>query len=311
MTQATAPAIAVGLDLGGTKIEAQVFDADWAVADRRRVETPKDYDALVAAMAALIGWATAGHRVPVGVAAAGLVHPRSGLAYTANLPATGRPFPADIAAAAGLPVAYVNDCRALTLSEATFGAGRGLSPVAGLILGTGVGAGVAVGGHLLEGLSRVGGEFGHTPAAAHIVVARGLPVVRCGCGRMGCIETYIAGPGMTRLATHITGQPLTPREVAERRATDRQAQQVWDLWADLVAELLITVTMMIDPEVILLGGGLSTMPGVTGSLTAALQRAQLPGFDVPAIRLAEGGETSGARGAAYAAWQAAGQAAGR
>ncbi len=297
---------AIGLDLGGTKIEAQVFDADWRVVRRHRVDTPKDYPALVAAMADLIGWANASGW-PVGIAAAGLLNPRTGLAYTANLPATGRPFPADIAAAAGRPVTYVNDCRAMTLSEATFGAGRGLSPVVGLILGTGVGAGVAVRGHLLEGLSHVGGEFGHTPAAAHLVVQHGLPIVRCGCGRMGCIETYIAGPGLTRLALHITGQALSPRDLAARRGTADVAQ-VWAIWTALVAELLLTITMMIDPDCIVLGGGLSLVDGVTAELSAGLVAAQLPGFAVPRIVLAEGGETSGARGAAYAAWQATGPA---
>jgi N-acetylglucosamine kinase len=296
--------IAGGIDLGGTKIEAQVFDADWQLQARRRIDTPKGYDALVAAMADQIGWvtATAGGKVPVGVAAAGLVNPATGLALTANLPATGRPFPADITAAAR-PITYVNDCRALTLSEATFGAARGLSPVAGLILGTGVGGGLAVDGRLVVGPSRVGGEFGHMPAPAHLAAEFGLPVHRCGCGRMGCFETYVAGPGLTRLAQGLTGRALAPPQVAAMRQSDPAVAHVWDVWCAIVAELLLTLTMVVDPAAIVLGGGLSQMPGLTDALTQGLSRAQLPGFVTPRILLAEGGDASGARGAAFAAWQ--------
>ena len=294
---------AVGLDLGGTKIEVQVFDADWRMIRHNRVDTPKRYEALVQAMADQIAWAGE-PEAPVGIAAAGLVHPRTGLAFTANLPATGKPFPTDIAAAAGRPVKYVNDCRAMTLSEATFGAGRGQSPVVGLILGTGVGAGVAVKGHLLEGQAQVGGEFGHTPAPAHLVARYGLPVVQCGCGRMGCVETYIAGPGLTRIGAHLLGRDMRPQDIVALAQTDARAAEVMEIWTAFVAELLITVTMMIDPACVVLGGGLSLIEGVTGPIEAALRAAQLPGFDVPRIVLAEGGETSGARGAAFAAWQA-------
>jgi predicted NBD/HSP70 family sugar kinase len=299
--------VAGGIDLGGTKIEAQVFDGDWVCVDKRRIDTPKEYPALVAAMVEQVDWITtrAGAPVPVGVAAAGLVNPRNGHAFTANLCATGHPFPADISAAAGRAVTYVNDCRALTLSEAIFGAGRGMSPVAGLIIGTGIGGGVAVDGRLVPGPSMVGGEFGHFAAPAHVVAAHGLPVVRCGCGRMGCSETYIAGPGLSRLALHLTGRNLTPPEIAEGKESDPALARVWALWCELAAELLVTLTFVIDPAAIVLGGGLSKVPGVARDLSAALTRAQLPGFSIPRIMVAEAGDASGARGAAYAALQEA------
>lgn len=295
--------IAAGIDLGGTKIEAQVFAPDWTLAERRRIDTPRDYAALVAAMADQIAWAEAiaGRRLAVGVAAAGLVNPLTALALTANLPATGHPFPADIARAAGRAITYLNDCRALTLSEAVFGVAKGMSPVVGLILGTGIGGGVAVDGRLIPGPAMVGGEFGHTAAPAHLVVTHGLPVVRCGCGRSGCAETLIAGPGLSRIARHVTGRTLTPPEIATARATDPQMAQVWDIWCALVAELLMTLTVTIDPAIIVLGGGLSRIAGVADDLTRALRAAQLPGFAIPRIVLAEGGDSSGARGAAFAA----------
>jgi predicted NBD/HSP70 family sugar kinase len=300
--------IAAGIDLGGTKIEAQVFAPDWTCADRRRIDTPRDYDALVAAMADQIGWITAraGGQVPVGISAAGLVNPDSGLAFTANLPATGRPFPADIARAAGRAVTYVNDCRALTLSEAVFGAARGLSPVAGLILGTGIGGGVAIGGRLVPGPAMVGGEFGHFAAPAHLVAAHGLPVYRCGCGRMGCTETYLAGPGLTRLCAHLTGRALSPPQIAAQKGEDPAIAGVWAVWTAFAAELLITLTFVIDPAAIVLGGGLSQIPGVADDLSAALSQAQLPGFAVPRVMVAAAGDASGARGAAFAALQEAG-----
>lgn len=300
--------IAGGIDLGGTKIEAQVFDAGWNLAGRRRIDTPKDYDALVAAVAGQVGWIAgqAGRPVPVGIAAAGLVNPATGIALTANLAATGRPFPADIAAAAGRAVTYVNDCRAMALSEAVFGAARGLSPAVGLILGTGIGGGVVVEGQLLPGLAATGGEFGHYPLAAAPVMRLGLPVVACGCGRAGCTETLISGTGLARLARHMTGRAVTAAEVAGGRADDPALQAVWQVWCELAAEMIVTLCFTIDPRVVVLGGGLSQAPGLIGDLTAALGRAQLAGYAVPLLRLAEGGDASGARGAAWAAVQEAG-----
>ena len=294
---------AVGIDLGGTKIEAQVFAEGWSVAARRRIPTPRDYPALVAAVAEQILWAReeAGMTLPVGISAAGLVNPETGHAFTANLPATGKPFPADIAKAVGQPVEYVNDCRALALSEAVFGAALGLSPVACVILGTGAGGGVAVEGRLLQGHAMVGGEFGHFAAPAHLVAAHGLPVIRCGCGRMGCTETYIAGPGLQRLAKSLTGRDLTPQEIARQKADDPAIAEVWSVWCDFVAEMVITLAFTFDPAAVVLGGGLSQIAGVTDDIAAALSRAQLPGFRIPQVLLAEGGDASGARGAAYAA----------
>jgi N-acetylglucosamine kinase len=299
---------AIGIDLGGTKIEAQVFDASWARVAAQRIDTPGDYPGLLAAMADQIAWAEgqAGHPVPVGIAAAGLVNPATGLAYAANLAAMGHPFPADIDKAVGRHVTYVNDCRALTLSEAIFGAARGMSPAVGLILGTGIGGGVAVGGRLVEGPATLGGEFGHFAIAAAPVVAHGLPIILCGCGRAGCTETLIAGPGIARLAKAMTGRALTAPQITADRVSDPELARVWAVWCELVAEMLKTITFVVDPACIVIGGGMSQAPGLIADLTTALRATQLPGFAIPDLRLAQGGDASGARGAAYAAWQEAG-----
>ena len=295
---------AAGIDLGGTKIETQVFDDAWSVVARQRHETPKDYADLVDVVASQIAWAEAqaGEPIPVGIGAAGLVNPVDGLALTANLAATGHPFPADIAKAGKRPITYVNDCRALALSEAVFGAGKGHNTVMAVILGTGVGGGVCVGGRILQGPTMTGGEFGHTSAAANLVSQYDLPIVRCGCGRSGCIETYIAGPGLSRIAKHVTGETLSPQQIAVQR--DGKMLSVWQIWCALTADLLHTLTLVVDPDIIVLGGGLTQIEGLAEDLARAAQDAQLSGFATPPITLAQGGDTSGARGAAFAAWQA-------
>ncbi|WP_380058296.1 ROK family protein [Falsihalocynthiibacter sp. SS001] len=296
---------AAGIDLGGTKIELQLFDCDWQVADRKRVQTPKTYDALVAALVELINWADtqARSQLPIGVGAAGLINPTTGIALTANLCATGRPLSRDLALAVGRHVTYVNDCRALALSEAVFGAGRGHETVLAMILGTGVGGGISHSGSILAGPTATGGEFGHMSAPAHVIAAHGLPIVQCGCGRMGCIETYIAGPGMSRIAQAVMNAEISPPEIIAQRETNPQAAKVWQIWCELTAELLCNLTLAIDPNVFVLGGGLSNIEGVTDALSEAMKKVQLGGFDVAPIVLAEGGDASGARGAAYAAFQ--------
>ena len=289
--------IAAGIDLGGTKIEAQVFDSGWNRVETRRIATPTTYDDLVQAMVSLIDWIESKSLgLPIGIAAAGLIHPTTGLALTANLPATGRPFPADIAKAAGRAVIYINDCRAQTLSEARFGAAKGFRTAVSLNLGTGLAGGIVVDGHLLQGPSGLGGEFGHFGLAAHIVAQYDLPIIRCGCGRLGCTETLIAGPGLTRIHHHLTGKTLTPEAITKDRSS-----QTWAVWCQLTAEVIHTLCMTVDPDCIILAGGLSRADGLIPDLGTALTRAQLPGYAAPLLRLAEGGDTTGARGAAYAA----------
>ncbi len=295
---------AIGIDLGGTKMEAQLFDDTWSVVDRRRTDTPQDYADLVAGIADLIDWADdlSGGALPVGVGAAGLINPQTGLALTANLVATGHPFPTDIAQAAGRHITYINDCRAMALSEAVFGQGRDHRTVLALILGTGVGGGIAVNGNILQGPTLTGGEFGHTSAPADLVAQYDLPIWQCGCGRMGCIETYIAGPGLSRLAKHLLGRDLTPKEIAAGRGADTGL--VWDVWCAFTADLIHSLTLTVDPDLIVLGGGLTHIDGMAADLAAAASHAQIGDFAVPPIVLAQGGDTSGARGAAYAAWLA-------
>ena len=291
-----------GIDLGGTKIELRVFDADWGEIARHRVPTPKDYGQLVDAVVGQITWAEqeTGPVAVVGIGAAGLVNPKTGITLANNLPVSGRPFQADIEDLAGRKITFINDCRALAVSEAVFGAGQGKPVMMALILGTGVSGGLTVNQTPRQGPTATGGEIGHIAAPAHIIAAHGLPVQICGCGRTGCIEGYISGPGLQRLAESLTGQALTTQEIAARRTADMA--EVWSIWCALVAELVHSLTLTVDPDVIVMGGGLSAIPDVIADVQAAAARAQITGFDAAPLVLAQGGDASGARGAAYAAW---------
>jgi N-acetylglucosamine kinase len=297
--------IAAGIDLGGTKIEAQVFDHAWQLAARQRWATPKSYPELVQAMAGAVAWCEVQSRavLPVGVSAAGLINPATGLALTANLAASGRPFPADIASAARRPIAWINDCRALALSEARFGAAQGFDPALALIFGTGLAGGVVTGGQVMPAFAGLGGEFGHFPLPAGPMIAHGLPVLPCGCGRAGCTETLLSAPGLARIALHVTGQIYTPEAAIAGRGSDAGLQKAWAIWLELACDFLITLCFTIDPAVIVIGGGLSNAPNLGDDLTRALHAATLKDFAIPPIRLAQGGDASGARGAAYAAWR--------
>ena len=299
--------MAAGIDLGGTKIEAQVFDATWQLTARTRWPTPKSYRDLVAAMADAVAWceAQAGAGVAVGVSAAGLINPATGLALTANLAASGQPFVVDITRAAGREVVWVNDCRALALSEARFGAAQGCDPALALIFGTGLAGGVVTGGQVMPAFAGLGGEFGHFPLPAGPMIAHGLPVLPCGCGRKGCTETLLSAPGLARIAAHVTGRILSPEQVIEGRNTDAGLQQAWAIWLDLACDFLITLCFTLDPAVIVIGGGLSNAPGLVDDLAQRLAAATLKDFAIPPLRLAQGGDASGARGAAYAAWHEA------
>lgn len=295
---------ALGIDIGGTKIELQVYGADWTRLSQTRRPTPQDYPGLIAAIGDLVAGADSAHgQIPVGISAAGLIDRHSGLAHTANLCATGRPFPADIAARIGRPVTFINDCQAMALSEARLGAGRGQQRVAGLVLGTGVGLGLVRNGVLDAGACGLLGEVGHISLPASTAARYGLPIVRCGCGRSGCIETLVSGPGLTRLARQLIGRDLSSIDIAQTRHTLADAAHVWRVWCDLAAELLVAIIVGTDPDIIVLGGGLSSIHGLVDDLAAALRRTDFPCLVVPHLGVAEGGDATGARGAALAASQ--------
>ena len=290
---------AAGIDIGGSKIELRVFGPDWAERARRRLATPSHYEGLLAVVAELWDWAAAEGADVVGICAPGRPDPASGRHIAANFAASGKPFAADLGARLGRPVPVLHDAAALALSEAHLGAGRGAGSVAALVLGTGVGAGLVTGGNLWHGATGAGGEIGHLPLPASAAVDHGLPILPCGCGRQGCLETLLAGPGLSRIDAALGGPGRKPAELVGR------APGVWAAWEALAGHALAVLAATWDPEMIVLGGGLSSLPELAPRLAAALDAVALPGLARPEIRVADAGDASGARGAALAAARAA------
>jgi len=263
MTADTTPAVtlpAIGVDLGGTKIEAVVLAPDGASLWRERVATPAgDYPATLATVAALVMRAEAElglANCSVGIGTPGTPTP-AGLIKNANSTClNGQPLAHDLALALGRPVRLANDANCLALSEATDGAGAGAAVVFAVILGTGVGAGIVVHGQLLGGPNGLAGEWGHNPLPWSDANDADAP--RCFCGQRGCIETWLSGPGMARDHAARTGQTLSAQEIATRAAEgDASADATLQRYESRLARALAHVINLLDPDVVALGGGLS------------------------------------------------------
>jgi len=289
---------AAGIDLGGTKIEASVFDAGWAVLETRRVPTPGNYAALIDALADQVNWLQQhSAKTSVGVGAPGRHDSKTGLAFMANVAADGHPMRADLKAATKTNISFGNDCDLFALSEAKLGAGQGFDTVFGLILGTGIGGGICLNGALHQTPNNTAGEVGHLPISASLVQEFDLPILQCGCGRHGCYETLGAGPGLSRLAEMLSGQTIQAQEIAARNGKEMH------IWTRIIAELIGALQLTIDPDCIVLGGGLSNIPDVDQILTKAIENAGLRGAYPPKISKAAFGDSSGTRGAALLAFK--------
>jgi fructokinase len=292
----------IGIDLGGTKIEAAALDRNASVRARRRVTTPAgDYAATIAAVAALVGAIEneLGGRASVGVAMPGTLSPASGLVKNANSTCLiGKPFDRDLIAALGRPVRFANDANCLALSEAVDGAAQGASVAFGAILGTGVGGGIAIDGRILGGANGIAGEWGHSPLPWPRDDER--PGPSCYCGKHGCVEAFLSGPGLARDHRDVTGEALEPAEIAARAASGAPgAQATMARYVDRLARGLATVINLLDPDVIVLGGGLGQ---ITELYRAVPERWQAYVFsDTVATRLVppRWGDSSGVRGAAW------------
>ena len=299
-------ASAGGIDLGGTKIESTVFDGDMVAMSSRRRLTPRGtYAELLSALEDEVNWlreTSSQPGLPVGIGIPGLVDPQTGVSVSANLAAHGHTLARDLTARAGGTVVSANDCKCFTLSEARGGAADGYARVFGLILGTGLGGGVCQNGKLELGLNGLPGEIGHFGLPAHLVVAHNLPLVACGCGRLGCTETLISGTGLARLARALLGEDRAAPVMAAHQDDPGNAR-VLAIWAELAAELIHTLQLHIDPDCIVLGGGLSNISGIEVRLAAALDRIALPSVRRPVILKPAFGDSSGGRGAALLALQ--------
>jgi fructokinase len=296
----------IGIDLGGTKIEAIALSPAGQEIARRRVDTPRDYAASLEAIATLVQELdrVAGARGTVGVGIPGAVVPGTGLVKNANSTWLNRqPLGPDLEQRLGRPVRLMNDANCFALSEATDGAAAGASVVFGVILGTGVGGGIVVDGRCVSGANLIAGEWGHNPLPWPTPDEQ--PGPPCYCGKRGCIESWLSGPGFERDHAHHTDARLSGREIV-RAAADGDADAAATLarYHDRLGRALASLINVLDPDVVVLGGGMSNIAGLPEATAALLPRHVLAvgaTSDPLATRVARAkhGDTSGVRGAAW------------
>lgn len=286
----------IGIDLGGTKIEVALLGPDGRIALRRRADTPGEYDAIIRAMASLVQAteAEAGVSASVGVGIPGVLSPATGRVKNANTQAlNGQALDADLSAALSRPVRVENDANCFTLSEATDGAGAGQGCVFGVILGTGCGGGITVGGRVLPGRNRIAGEWGHTPLPWP--GADEWPAPQCWCGQTGCLELYLAGPGLARSCD----APDAAAVVRRAASGESMAAAALERHADRLARGLAIVMNVLDPDIIVLGGGLSNMAHLYCRLPALIARHVFSDVAPTPVVRNHHGDSSGVRGAAW------------
>ncbi|MBV9571199.1 MAG: ROK family protein [Alphaproteobacteria bacterium] len=291
----------IGVDLGGTKIELLALGSRGEELVRERIPTPREsYGAVVTAIRDLVLRAERrlGARGSVGLAIPGIVSPKTGLVKNANSTLLiGHPLDHDISAALGRPVRAANDANCFALSEATDGAAAGCNVVFGIIAGTGVGGGVCVGGKVLTGAHAVAGEWGHNPLPWP--TPEEIPGPECYCGKRGCIETWCSGPALSSLYQMKTGRSLSATDIAAAAAGDADAASVMARFFDRLARAIATLVNILDPDVVVLGGGLSKIDALYSELP---HRAQAYGFNPEGetkIVRNRHGDSSGVRGAAW------------
>lgn len=298
----THESIRIGVDLGGTKIEAIALNPAGEVLARRRVATPADdYAAIVRAACALVHdiELETGRRGAVGVGSPGALSTHTGLMKNSNTAViNGKPLDADLARALERPVRVENDANCFALSEATDGAGRGAGVVFGVILGTGVGGGVIVDGKVVEGRNHVAGEWGHAPLPW--MTPAEYPGAPCFCGHDGCIETFLCGAGLARDYQERSGESRSAMEIAARAEVgEADALASLDAYQDRLARALAMVVNLLDPDVIVLGGGLSNIASLYQGLEARVARSAFTDALDTRILPNVHGDSGGVRGAAW------------
>jgi fructokinase len=292
--------IQVGVDFGGTKIEAAALDGEGRFLARRRAPTPGGYEAAIDEVCRLIDEveAEAGGRGTVGVGAPGSVSPRTGVVRNANTGwLNGRPFRDDLEMALKRPVRLVNDANCLALSESLDGAAAGASTTFAVIIGTGCGGGLVAGGQLVEGANGFAGEWGHVslpwPRSGE------APGPQCWCGRRGCLETWISGPAFQRDHLEGGGRDLTPPQIVEAaQAGEPQAVLALDRYVDRLGRGLAMIVNIVDPSVFVFGGGMSNVTELYARLAAAASPYVFGDNWTAKLTPARWGDSSGVRGAA-------------
>ena len=291
----------LGIDLGGTKIEIIILANDGSELLRRRVQTPRhNYQVTLRVIAALVDEAEreVGEACTVGIGTPGAISPATGVLKNSNsVWLNGKPFKGDVENVLERNVRIANDANCFALSEATDGSARGADVVFGVIVGTGTGAGIVFNGHLLTGPNAIAGEWGHNPLPWPRDEER--PGPQCYCGKQGCIETFLSGPSMTAHHYHTTGQKLMTKEIViAAELGDGQAEATLRCYEDRMARSLSHVINILDPDVIVLGGGMSNLKRLYQNVPPLW--AQYVFSDQVGTRLVAPyhGDSSGVRGAA-------------
>ena len=290
----------IGIDLGGTKIEALALDDAGVEIGRRRSATPQgDYEGTILAMVEHVTAleSETGRRGSIGVCMPGAESLATGLIKNANsVCLIGKPLASDLAAALARPVRLANDANCFTLSEATDGAAAGADMVFGVILGTGVGGGCVVDGRILAGVNGICGEWGHNPLPWPTDDER--PGPPCYCGREGCVETYLSGSGLAR--DYARDGNTEPSEIARRAAAgEAAAKAAVERYCDRLARALSTVINIFDPHVIVLGGGMSNIDALYGEVLGRWGSYVFSDRVDTRLVPAKYGDASGVRGAAW------------
>ncbi len=286
----------IGIDVGGTKIDAAVLSPAGAMLFDKRIATPQSYDALIAAIAGLVSEAqgVAGEGTTIGLGAPGSQSPHTGLWRNANLTfCNGRPFAQDLQAAIALPLKAENDANCFALSEALDGAGRGYEVVVFFTIGTALGGGLVINGKLRGGPNAEAAEFGHTPLPRP--EASEWPLLDCFCGKKGCAETLVSGTGLAR----DYGGGITGKEIVTRaRAGEAEAKAALLRLQDRFARVCANIVNVVDPDIFVIGGGLNELPELVEELPPLVARYSFSGTAQVKVARALHGEKSGVRGAA-------------
>lgn len=297
-----------GLDIGGTKIELVACNAALEVCYRRRIATPVlDYAAFLQAVAGLVRAADdalGARSLAVGIGLPG-VRDQQGRQISSNVPALrGRRVMHDLQQGMDRPLFVGNDCHCFALSEANGGAADGYPSMFGIILGTGAGGSFCVQGRLLTGANGIAGEWGHWPLPATLRARHELPLLDCPCGLRGCLDRYVSGSGLAWLHRHLGGEEVEASAIMlAGQQGDAVALRALEIQRDLLGQALASLVMVLDPHVIVLGGGLSKFEPLYQSLPAAVAVHLFDGIRVPPILPPKSGDAGGARGAALLARQ--------
>jgi fructokinase len=294
--------VRIGIDLGGTKIEGVALAQDGLVAARRRIPTPQgDYEGTVRAIADLVVYldSETQSRGTVGLGMPGIISPATGLVKNANsVCLNGRAFDSDLRAALGRDIRIENDANCFALSEASDGAASGRACVFGVILGTGTGGGVVVNGRILKGRNAIGGEWGHNPLPWPEPSEQ--PGEPCYCGRTGCIETFLSGPGLAADYQREAGGPKDSAAVVEKaQHGEAAAIACLDRYVNRLARALASVINVLDPDAIVLGGGLSRIDRLYADVPRAWKPYVFSDLVETELLPPKFGDSSGVRGAAW------------